>query len=91
MTNIILWAIAGGVAGWIGYAFLDWNGERGLKVSILIGMLGGFVGGKVVAPLIGAANTVDLGDFSPLALCIALASAAAILIVSSMIHKRYGF
>jgi uncharacterized membrane protein YeaQ/YmgE (transglycosylase-associated protein family) len=91
MTNIILWAIAGGVAGWIGYSFMDLNAKRGLPISIMIGMVGGFFGGKLVAPMIGAGNAVSPGDFSPFPLFIALASAAAILIISSMIHKRFGF
>jgi hypothetical protein len=41
--------------------------------------------------MIGAGNAVSPGDFSPFPLFIALASAAAILIISSMIHKRFGF
>lgn len=91
MTEIILWAIAGGAAGWIGYSFLKLNEERGLGVSIAIGMCGGFLGGKLVAPMIGAGAAVNPGDFSPFPLFVALASAAAILIVSSMIHRRFGF
>jgi uncharacterized membrane protein YeaQ/YmgE (transglycosylase-associated protein family) len=91
MTNIILWAIAGGVAGWIGYSFMNLNEKRGLPISIMIGMVAGFFGGKLLAPMIGAGGAVNPGDFSPFPLFIALASAAAILIMSSMIHKRFGF
>ena len=54
MTNIILWVIAGGAAGWIGYTFLKLNEKRGLLLSIAIGMFGGFLGGRLVAPMIGA-------------------------------------
>lgn len=91
MTNIILWVIAGGAAGWIGYAFMNLNEKRGVMLSIVIGMFGGFLGGKLVAPLIGTGSAVNSDDFSPFPLFIALASAAAVLIISSMIHKRFGF
>ena len=91
MMNIILWIIAGGAAGWIGYSFMNLNENRGLTVSIVLGMFGGFLGGKLLAPLIGAASTVNPGDFSPFPLFIAIASAVAILIAGNMIHERYGF
>ena len=48
------------------------------------------LGGKFVAPLIGAGGAVNPDDFNPFPLFMALASAAAILI-SSMIHKRFSF
>lgn len=37
-----------------------------------------------------AGGAVNPGDFSPLSLFIALASAGVILIIGSMIHKRFG-
>jgi uncharacterized membrane protein YeaQ/YmgE (transglycosylase-associated protein family) len=91
MMNIILWAIIGGAAGWISYTYMKLNEERGLTISIVIGMFGGFLGGKHVAPIIGAGSAVNPGDFSPFPLFVALASAAAVLVISSMIHKRFGF
>jgi len=91
MTNVILWVIAGGAAGWIGYSFMKLNEDRGLVTSIVIGMVGGFLGGKLVAPIISAGGAVSPDDFSPFPLFIALASAAAIVIISSMVHKRFGF
>ena len=91
MMNGILWLIAGGAVGWIGYSFMNLSEERSLMTSIALGMFGGFLGGKLVAPMFGAAGAVNPGDFSPWSLFMALASAAAILIISSMLHKRFEF
>ena len=91
MTNIILWALAGGAAGWIGYSYLRLNEERGPTVSIIIGMFGGFLGGDLLAPMFGAGSAANPADFNPFPLLIALASAVAVLVVTSMIHKRFGF
>ena len=92
MTNLVMWALAGGTAGWIGYSYMKLNERRGMAISIVIGMVGGFLGGELLAPMLfGAASVGNAADFNPFTLFIALASAAAILIVSSMIHKRFGF
>ena len=91
MTNLVLWALAGGITGWIGYSYMNLNEKRGVIVSIVIGILGGFLGGELLAPMFGAGSVVNAADFNPFTLFIALASAAAILIVSSMVHKRFGF
>ena len=91
MTNLVMWALAGGVTGWLGYSYMNLNEKRGVTVSIVIGMLGGFLGGELLAPMFGAGSVVNPADFNPFTLFIALASAATILIVSSMIHKRFGF
>ena len=90
MGNIMLWALAGGIAGWIGYVFMKFNRERGLMISLLIGMVGGYVGGSVLAPMFGAGVTVSPSDFNPFPLFIAFASAAGCLTISNMISKRFG-
>lgn len=90
MVNIMLWVLAGGIAGWIGYTYMKFNARRGLMISIVIGMAGGYFGGRILAPMLGSATAVNAGDFSPFPLFIALASAAACLIIGNMIHERFG-
>ena len=90
MGSTILWLLAGALAGWVGYTYMKLNKERSLIASILTGMIGGLLGGGLLAPLLYARNAVNPTDFNPFPLLIALASAAAILIISSMIHRRFG-
>jgi uncharacterized membrane protein YeaQ/YmgE (transglycosylase-associated protein family) len=87
--NIAMWVLAGGLLGWLGYAHLKANQARGMIFSIIIGMVGGFFGGNVLAPMLGAVTDTP-NIFSPFALFVAAASAAACLAVSSMLSKRYG-
>ncbi len=58
-------------------------------VSIVMGVMGGFVGGKVLAPMLGSSAIVP-GDFNSLALFIAVMSAAACLAIGNLIHNRFG-
>ncbi|MBI4194128.1 MAG: GlsB/YeaQ/YmgE family stress response membrane protein [Betaproteobacteria bacterium] len=87
--NMVMWILAGGILGWLGYTALGANADRGLVVSIIIGMVGGFFGGDILAPMFGGAGA-NPGDFSPFALFIAAASAAGCLTISNLIHNRYG-
>jgi uncharacterized membrane protein YeaQ/YmgE (transglycosylase-associated protein family) len=87
--NIAMWVLAGGVLGWLGYAHLKANEERGMIFSIIIGAVGGFFGGNVLAPMLGAATETP-NIFSPFALFVAAASAAACLAIGNLLAKRYG-
>lgn len=87
--NIVMWVLAGGIVGWIGYSFLGYNEHRGLKVSIIIGGFGGFIGGKLIAPMFSAAAAVP-GDLSVSTLLIAAAAASAFLFVGNLVHDRWG-
>jgi uncharacterized membrane protein YeaQ/YmgE (transglycosylase-associated protein family) len=90
MGNMMLWLLAGGITGWIAYAVLKVNEKHGMGISVIIGMLGGFLGGSVLASMFGAGASINPGDFNPFRLFVACASAAAFLIVSSMIPRRFG-
>ena len=87
--NIAMWVLAGGVLGWIGFAYLKANEERGMVISVIIGMLGGFLGGNVLAPILGA-PTETPNDFNMYSLLIAMASAAACLAIGNLASKRFG-
>ena len=87
--NIVLWTLAGGLLGWGAYSIFDYNEERGVKVSIVLGIAGGFLGGKVIGPMFGASAAM-MGDFSGAALFFAAVIAAAFLFVGNVLHSRWG-
>jgi uncharacterized membrane protein YeaQ/YmgE (transglycosylase-associated protein family) len=87
--NIIMWIVAGGAMGWASFVYLRFNDNRGMIVSVIIGMAGGLLGGKVIAPMFGAGAAVP-GDFSLSVLVVALACAAAFLYIADKIEERFG-
>ncbi len=87
--NIFLFVVAGAAAGWIGFAQLGFNAGRGMLVSLIIGGVGGYVGGKFVGPMVGAIAAVP-GEFSPAAMFISVGVAGALLYASSFVHDRFG-
>ena len=87
--NVALWIIAGGALGWLGFSFMEKNRSRGVIISVVIGAVGGFVGGNMLAPLVGSA-VVDPSDFRPFALAVACACAIGFVTISDIVYERYG-
>ena len=87
--NITMWILAGGILGCIAYSYLGFNEERGLIVSIIIGSIGGFFGGNVLAPALGSPAAIP-GEFNMVALFFAAAVASAFLFAGSVLDKRWG-
>jgi len=86
--NIVIWVLAGGFAGWVAFKFIGANACRGMMTSLIIGMCGGFFGGSVLEPLLS--DSVPAPDaISPIALVMALASAAVCLTIGDMISRRF--
>lgn len=88
MMNTVLGVIAGGLVGGAAHVFVKANHDTGVLVSMVIGAMGGFLGGKVVAPMLGVFAIADV--FSPSLLLLALAGAAACLIIADLLSNRYG-
>lgn len=86
--SIIVWVLAGAALGWVGYAYLGFNEARGRVIPMIIGAFGGYIGGKIVAPMFTAASLP--GEFSVAALFFAAAVAAVFLAIGNLVHNRWG-
>lgn len=87
--NAALWILGGAAMGWAGLAYLRVNQGRGLAISVIIGALGGFFGGNVLAPMLGVATDLP-NAFNLYSMAVALASAAGWLAISDLVSRRYG-
>jgi uncharacterized membrane protein YeaQ/YmgE (transglycosylase-associated protein family) len=84
MINFIVWLIAGAVVGWVARQIM--HNQSGLLLNILLGIVGAFVAGLVVTPLLGIA-TINQNDFSLPALLVSLAGAVVVLFVLGMFRR----
>lgn len=86
MMNTVLGIAAGGLVGWAAYVFVREPQATGTLVSIVIGAMGGFLGGKVIAPMLGVDAVAAV--FNPFLLVLGLASAIACLSIADMLSHR---
>jgi uncharacterized membrane protein YeaQ/YmgE (transglycosylase-associated protein family) len=86
--NVILWLLAGAAVGWIACSAMNMNTHRGLMISAIIGIAGGFFGGYVLAPMFSTIE--EAGGFNPVALLMAVVGAVACVTISDMMYERFG-
>ncbi len=57
IINLIIWAIFGGLAGWIASLLMRTNDQQGTVANIVVGISGAMIGGFIVRTLGGSGIT----------------------------------
>lgn len=85
--NFIIWLIVGGIIGWIASMIMGTNEQQGIFLNIVVGIIGAFLGGWLLAPLFGVA-TINQSDFSLGALLVSLLGAIILLAIVNLIRRK---
>jgi uncharacterized membrane protein YeaQ/YmgE (transglycosylase-associated protein family) len=88
-VNTVVWILAGAALAWLAFSFFDYNRGRGIVVALVIGCVGAYCGGSVIAPLFGHRGA-ETGELMPFALVVAAATAVALLYLGEVLYRRYG-
>lgn len=83
--NFIIWLIVGGVVGWAASVVMKTNGQQGMLLNIIVGIVGAFVAGLVLTPLLGIA-TINQNNFSLPGLLVSLVGAIILLALLSLLR-----
>ncbi len=54
--HIIIWLIIGGIIGWLASIVMKTNAQQGLILNIVVGIVGSWLGGWLIAPVIGGSG-----------------------------------
>ena len=84
--DIIVWIVTGSVVGWLAFAFLGLNAERGLLISMVIGTIGALLGGKILAPMF---ITAPVDSISVPSIVFAATVAVAVLLAGNLVQNRW--
>jgi uncharacterized membrane protein YeaQ/YmgE (transglycosylase-associated protein family) len=85
--NFIIWLVVGGIVGWIASMIMRTNGQQGLILNVIVGIVGAFLAGLVLTPLLGIA-TINQNDFSLPALIVSVAGAVILLAGVSLLQGK---
>ena len=85
--SFILWIVIGGLLGWVASMIMGTNDQQGKLLNIIVGIVGAFLGGLLLAPLLNT-GTINQGDFSIGSLLVSLVGAVVLLAIVGFFHKR---
>lgn len=85
--SFILWLIVGGLLGWVASMIMGTNDKQGIFLNIIVGIVGAFLGGLILAPLFGT-GTINNYDFSIGSLLVSLLGAVILLFIVNFFRKR---
>jgi len=84
--NFIIWLIVGGLIGWIASIIMHTNGQQGIILNVVVGIIGALLAGFLLAPLFGT-GTINQGDFSLSGLLISLVGAVILLAIVNLFRR----
>jgi len=85
--SFIIWLIVGGLLGWIASMIMGTNDKQGILLNIVVGIVGAFLGGLLLAPLFGT-GTINQGDFSIASVLVSLVGAVVLLAIVNFFRRR---
>ncbi|MGQ3051536.1 MAG: GlsB/YeaQ/YmgE family stress response membrane protein [Roseateles sp.] len=84
--NLIIWLIAGGLIGWVASLLMKTDGEQGVILNVLVGIVGAAIGGWLISPMVGMPSIND-GSLSLGALVVSLLGAVVLLAIVNLIRR----
>lgn len=84
--NFIIWLIVGGVLGWLASIVMKTDGQQGMFLNVVVGIIGALIAGYVVAPLLGT-GTINTNDFSVSGLVVSFIGAVLLLAIVNMFRR----
>lgn len=84
--GFLMWIIVGGVLGWIASIIMRTDGQQGLLLNVVVGIVGAFLGGWLISPMVGA-GTINSGNFSGSSLLVSLLGAVILLAIVNLIRR----
>ena len=84
--NFIIWLVVGGLIGWVASMIMKTDAQQGVILNIVVGIVGAFLGGWLISPLIGV-PTINQDAFSVGAMAVSLVGAIILLAVVNLMRR----
>ena len=85
--NFIIWLVVGGVIGWLASIMMKTDGQQGVFLNVVVGIIGAMLGGWVISPLAGV-GTINQANFSLPALLVSFFGAVVLLAIVNVLRRK---
>ena len=84
--TFILWLVIGGIIGWLASMLMRTDGQQGIILNVVVGIVGAFLGGWLLSPLFGT-GTINGDDFSVASLLTSFLGSVILLAIVNLIRR----
>ncbi|MGM9512905.1 GlsB/YeaQ/YmgE family stress response membrane protein [Roseateles sp. DB2] len=86
MVNLIVLLVMGGLIGWVASLLMRTDGQQGILLNIVVGIVGAAIAGIFISPFLGI-PTINQGVFSVGALLVSLLGAVILLAIVNLLRR----
>ena len=83
--SFILWLIVGGIVGWLASLIMKTDGQQGILLNVIVGIVGAFIGGWLISPMLGTCTIND--GFSIGSVVVSLIGAIILLAIVNLFRR----
>ncbi len=84
--NILIIIVVGGVIGWLASLVMRTDGQQGIFLNIVVGLIGALVAGLLITPLLGGAP-ITSGAFDIRSLIVSFLGAIVLLAIVNLVRR----
>ena len=84
--GIIVLLVVGGLIGWVASMIMRTDGQQGIVLNVVVGIVGALIAGFVVTPLIGGAP-ITSGEISVPSILVSLLGAIVLLAIINLFRR----
>lgn len=84
--GLIILLIVGGLIGWVASMIMRTDGQQGIFLNVVVGIVGALLAGFVVTPLIGGVP-ITSGEISVPSVLVSLLGAIVLLAIINLIRR----
>jgi uncharacterized membrane protein YeaQ/YmgE (transglycosylase-associated protein family) len=84
--NLIIMLIVGGVLGWLASLVMRTDGQQGILMNVVIGVVGSVLAGFLLTPFLGG-SPITTGAFDIKSLAVSFLGAVVLLAIINIIRR----
>lgn len=84
--NLIILLVVGGLIGWVASIIMRTDGQQGIVLNVVVGIVGSILAGFVITPLIGGAP-ITSGGISLTTVIVSLLGSIALLAIINLLRR----
>ena len=86
ILNLIIWLIIGGIVGWLASLMMRTDGQQGIVLNVVVGVVGAFLAGWFISPMVGV-GTINQNNFSLASVLVSLVGAVILLAIVNLFRR----